>query len=67
MSKLRSNWNLLVVKPAGASEFSDILTLQPEGADYAHHIGCVSPKKSRDYAPDYLFGVWSLNKGSGIL
>ena len=38
--ELWSNWNPLLVKPAGAPEFSDTLTLysQPEGADYPHHI-----------------------------
>ena len=33
--------------------YSDMLILlQPDGADYAHHIGFVSTKKSREYAPE---------------
>ena len=36
-----------------------MLTLsQPEGADYAHHIVIVSPKKFRDHAPTMGAMCW---------
>ena len=39
-------------KTAVIPKCSDTLTLsQPTGADYSHHIGFVSTKKSRDYTP----------------
>ena len=32
---------------------------QIEEVDYSHHIGCVSPKKSRDYAPVVIQSLYA--------